>query len=286
MADGAAPRIQEHRHHSALGRWRVAMCTPAADLAPLVGSLWLGEGSVSYRRDRILPNGQSFLLFNLGPPQYLIDDEGQRRPFTDIWYSAQRQTPIDTEAPHGQRLLGIAVRPGAARALLGMPAQPLCGQVLALSALLGDRVRRLHARLLDADSDARCFAIVEAWLRSRHAVAPPSPVVEALRRIQETDGQLEMAGLARELGMSRQRLNLLFNDHVGLPGKTLARLQRFHGALGLLRGSEQVPWVALAAQCGYYDQSHLTRDFRDFSGYAPGEFLRHAMPDAGSVVVT
>nr|WP_282452895.1 helix-turn-helix domain-containing protein [Lysobacter sp. CAU 1642] len=108
---------------------------------------------------------------------------------------------------------------------------------------------------------------------------------EALRRIRRSQGQLEVARLAGELGLSRQRLGGLFKEHVGLPAKTLSRLQRFHGALALLQGRERVPWVELAAHCGYYDQSHLIRDFRAFSGYAPGEFLRRARPDGGSVVV-
>ena len=46
-----------------------------------------------------------------------------------------------------------------------------------------------------------------------------------------------------------------------------------------------MPWTALALQCGYFDQSHLVRDFRAFSGFTPGEFIRHARADANAVVV-
>lgn len=285
MADGGDRRIHEHRHASDLGRWRVALCQPAADLAPLISALWIGEGAVSYQRDRILPNGQSFLLINLGPPQYLVDANGHRRRFTDIWYSAQRQTPIDTEAPHGQCLLGIALHPGAASCLLEGPADALSERVLALSDLLGDGILALRQQLLEIPGDGARFARVEAWLRSRRGKGLPSAVESALRRIQQSQGQLDVAGLAGSLGLSRQRLNLLFHRHVGLPPKTLARLQRFQSALALLQGHDRVPWAELAAHCGYYDQSHLIRDFRAFSGYAPGEFARRAMPDSGSVVV-
>ena len=285
MADGAASIIREHRHDSALGSWRVAMRPPAPDLADLLASLWLGEGSVRYQRDRILPNGQSFLLINLGPTQYLVEPDGSRRPFVDVWYSAQRQTPIDTEAPEGQRLLGLAFHPAAAAVWLPQPAAQLTGQVLALSDLLGDAVLALRERLLEATSDAMRFDLVEHWLRGRRRGAVPDLVSAALQRIDRTSGQLEVGQLAAQLGISRQRLNVLFKHSVGLAPKSLARLQRFQGALALLRGRQRVPWVELAAHCGYYDQSHLIRDFRAFSGYAPGEFLRHAMPDSGSVVV-
>ena len=77
----------------------------------------------------------------------------------------------------------------------------------------------------------------------------------------------------------------LANGQTGLSPKAHARVQRFRAALALLGRSERVPWAELAVGCGYYDQSHLLRDFRAFSGCSPGEFVRHARPDADSIVV-
>ena len=42
-------------------------------------------------------------------------------------------------------------------------------------------------------------------------------------------------------------------------------------------------WVALASACGYYDQAHLIRDFRAFSGQTPASFARRQIPDAGGI---
>lgn len=52
------------------------------------------------------------------------------------------------------------------------------------------------------------------------------------------------------------------------------RLSRLHDCLRMLRRGEPVCWVSLAADCGYSDQSHLIRDFRDLCGFTPGQFLR------------
>jgi AraC-like DNA-binding protein len=54
---------------------------------------------------------------------------------------------------------------------------------------------------------------------------------------------------------------------------------------GAARACKRVPWSALAARCGYFDQAHLSRDFHHFCGFAPGEFLRHARADATSIVL-
>lgn len=98
-------------------------------------------------------------------------------------------------------------------------------------------------------------------------------------------GRLTVEELAQASGIGRKRLSGLFRRQIGLTPKALARVLRFKSAINLLTGVERVPWVELAAHCGYYDQAHLIRDFRAFSGYAPGEFLRHARPDGDSIVV-
>jgi AraC-like DNA-binding protein len=53
----------------------------------------------------------------------------------------------------------------------------------------------------------------------------------------------------------------------------------------MLDGATQVPWAALADQCGYYDQSHLINEFRSFSGLSPVELVRQTRPDPQSVVI-
>lgn len=286
MEGRPCPRISEFQSDGPLGRWRVASCRPALDLAPWVETLWYGQGQISYQRDRILPTGGSFLLINLGPTQYLVEDGAEtRRRFDDIWFSASRQTPIDTEAPHGQALLGVAFKPHGALRFLQVPGSELTEQVVPLDALLGSQSLALRHRLLDCQSDPARFDLIEQWLRRQRRGASPPSVSWALRRLQATQGQIAVEDLAKELGVSRKSLARQFQTHVGLSPKTLARLHRFQAALSWLSECERVPWVELAACCGYYDQSHLIRDFQAFSGYAPGEFVRLARPDASSVVV-
>lgn len=284
-----AARVQVHRHDSPLGRWTVALCQPAPDLAGIVAAMWFGEGSVSYARDRILPSGQSQLLINLGPPQYRIEPGPPERriPFRDIWYSGLHQGPIDTEAPHGNALLGVAFSAHGSYPWLGRDLSGLADRIIALADALGDGVLALRERLLDEADIARRFEIVERWLRARldpRGVVHPA-VRWAVDRIAESGGQVGVDELARQTGYTRKHLAMLFQRQVGFGPKALARVHRFNSALKLLAGADEVPWAELAAHCGYYDQSHLSHDFRAFSGYPPGEFLRRGRPDAGSVVV-
>lgn len=289
LASSIAARVSVHRHQSALGCWTVAVCQPDPRLAGIVASMWFGEGSVSYARDRILPSGQSQLLINLGPPQYRIESGPPERriPFRDIWYSGLHQGPIDTEAPHGNALLGVAFTACGGYPWLGHDLSGLADRIIALADALGDGVLALRQRLLDTPDIAQRFELVERWLIARlnpRAVVHPA-VRWAVDRIAASGGLVSVDALARQTGYTRKHLALLFQRQVGFGPKALARVHRFKSALALLGAADEVPWAALAARCGYYDQSHLVRDFRAFSGYAPSEFLRRGRPDGGSVVV-
>lgn len=282
-------RITRHRHETELGTWTVATCRPHPRLSGLVATIWHGEGQVSYARDRILPGGGSYLLVNLGPLQYLVEPGPPevRVPFRDLWFSGAQQRPLDTEAPHGNALVGVAFHGAGAYALLGVEQQELADRVVPLADVLGDGVLALRQRLLEAPSIERRLSLVEDWLLAR--LAPDRgvhPAVQwALQRIAASHGQVGIATLARESGYTRKHLAGLFARQTGLAPKVLARVQRFRAALGFLGRSEVVAWAELAARCGYYDQSHLVRDFRAFSGCSPADFARHPRPDADSIVM-
>jgi AraC-like DNA-binding protein len=282
--------IQTFTHSSPIGHWSVSVWQADARLADIVASMWFGEGKVAYQRDRILPSGQSQLLINLGPPQYRIEagPPEVRVPFTDIWYSGLHQGPIDTEAPHGNALLGVAFSARGGFPWLGERMDGLSDRIIALADALGDGAHALRERLLNTPSLEARFKTVESWLLSR--LKPRSIVHPAVRwavdRIAAEGGRLSIEELAVQTGFTRKHLGTLFQQQVGLSPKALARVHRFRGALDILnRANGEVPWAALAEQCGFYDQSHLINEFRRFTGFSPTELARKDRPDTGSVVL-
>ena len=114
-----------------------------------------------------------------------------------------------------------------------------------------------------------------------------------------TDGRIALASLATEMDCSHRTLIARFRTCVGFPPKTIVRLLRFNRAvrsldrLGGTRVNEPASkpyietrqpedpavgasqWAGLAADCGYFDQAHLIKDFREFAGITPDAFLRH-----------
>jgi methylphosphotriester-DNA--protein-cysteine methyltransferase len=114
--------------------------------------------------------------------------------------------------------------------------------------------------------------LVELFLRRRAETPVPALVTGAATVLDRHAGLISVAGLAAELGCGRQHLHRQVSRHLGLAPLTLARLVRFRSALAALRaGPHPTGWAGLAADHGYYDQSHLYREFREFAGMTPAQ---------------
>lgn len=285
----SAGEITVRRHDSALGRWCVTTLEPHPLLRGIVTHIWHGDGRVVYARDRILPAAQTYLLINLGPPQYAIECGAapRRVAFDDVWFCGIAERPIDAEAPDGSTVAGVEFTTAGAGAMLPWRQSELANRVGPLAERLGTELARLRERLLNTPSAPARLTELHEWLLDRCASGRRiHPLVDwATRRLATSGGTLPATSLARETGFSRKHLNELFDRHVGLTPKTLARVHRFQRALAELRSAAPRTASEIALACGYYDQSHFIHEFERFSGMSPSAFLRRAMPDPKSVVV-
>jgi transcriptional regulator GlxA family with amidase domain len=95
-----------------------------------------------------------------------------------------------------------------------------------------------------------------------------------------TGGSVRAA--ARRLGLSQRQFIHVFNAHVGLTPKLFCRVLRFKHAREFVDQAGAPDWRQVALACGYYDQSHLIRDFQMFSGLSPTAYLalsNHLLPN-------
>jgi len=164
-----------------------------------------------------------------------------------------------------------------ARTLFGTPASALCGDVVGLADLIGPRADRLLARLAEIPTWRRRFALLDAALSRLAADArrpdPRPEVAQAWTRLAQTGGTLRIEDLAREVGWSRRHLALRFREETGLSPKSAARVIRFERACDLLRSPDRPALADTAATCGYADQAHLARDFRELAGLTATQWL-------------
>jgi AraC-like DNA-binding protein len=279
------------RHASEHGRWELAERPPCAWLAEQVVGTCKGysESSAGPVRRREVPIGSIVLIFNLGDPFDIlpVDDASAVTRFRRSFVAGLHSHAVIVESAGSARCLQIDLTPVAARRLLGLPLDQLADRVVPLADLLGRAIDDLEERL-DAASDwAARLTLLETWLCIRLAASPEAPAAVdwGWRRLQETGGRLAIAEIQREIGWSRRHLAAQFRQHVGAPPKLLARILRFERAVAMLDHPAGWGWADIAADCGYSDQAHLTRDFRELAGMTPGELRRRHLPDGVGITV-
>jgi AraC-like DNA-binding protein len=84
--------------------------------------------------------------------------------------------------------------------------------------------------------------------------------------------EARVAEIAKCAGLSQRRLIELFTAAVGLTPKRFGRIRRFQRATALARKAA-LDWTRIAHECGYYDQAHLIRDFRELAEVTPSDLL-------------
>lgn len=179
------------------------------------------------------------------------------------------------------RMSGIqlAISPLAARALFSLPAGELANVDVDATELLGATAMELHERIREAPDWPARFEIMDAMLLARAdpgAEVHPG-VARAWQLILDSGGTVRVGELAREAGWGPRRLQALFQAETGLTPKAACRVTRFHRVRRMLQRrvtAGLAPGLAdLAARCGYFDQAHLAREFRELAGCAPSVWL-------------
>jgi AraC-like DNA-binding protein len=182
---------------------------------------------------------------------------------------------------NGAVITGLRLRPGALRALVGFGA----AEVLDISVPLADvspAARGLHAQLLDTTTLQARLALLEQWVRERlRGTARDCAVIQACRTLAAQPG-LDVANVATALGWHVRTLHREFVVACGYGPKMMQRILRVqqatraaHRALQPLRLSE------VAAQAGFADQAHMTREFRAITGTTPSHYLLQCDPALG-----
>jgi AraC-like DNA-binding protein len=222
--------------------------------------------------ERVLPDGAVRLIFDLGDA-----------PSTEAGLSARVRVAGASTSPVVLRLSGrmeglsVALQPGAAAALLGLPAGELEGLAVPLADIWGADGRRLAQEIARAPNENRRATLVMDALRARALAADASKhraAARAARLVGEAGGALSLRATADAIGLGERRLQQLFFEHVGVSFRSFTRLARMHACLRMLRPAGPVRWADLAAEAGFSDQSHLANEFRSLCGLSPSLFLR------------
>lgn len=252
---------------------RRLLCRPPHHpaLTPYVEQVWWCALDVDHESERVLPTAKAQLVIGLHP-----DND----PLSILQGPASLPRDID---PVQQRCAaGIAFRVGGVVPFFGGSTGELADETVDLDAIWGAFANSLHDRAIHTERPEQVLDLFEWALMERLTDHQHSPHVGAA--IAQLDRGASVGAVVKNLDVDRRWLARSFHDTVGFHPKVFARIRRFHRTLGAVRDENALPLAQLAAEAGFSDQAHFTREFRHFSGVTPSRLHRQPVQALNHVV--
>ena len=248
-------------------------------LSRYIEHLYYMEGWMPFRHEKIPPTPVLNLQINLGDALYMYNEDRLSSPMslTESWLGGLYAVYHSVDWTPYMRLYGVRFKPNGAHPFLDFPLSEVYNQVVALDVVWGRGASQLREQLHAAPTAEAGLLLFERLLcdrlRETTKTTNEQKVVEyAISAISHNHGTLSIRGLSDQIGISQNHLATLFKRVVGTSPKELARLYRFQNVLRSIDHSH-IDWTRIAQQCGYYDLSHLNKDFVAFTGYSPSDYL-------------
>jgi AraC-like DNA-binding protein len=239
---------------------------PVAELARYAASVFVQQvfpGSEPYTH-RPVPNGSAELLCEVGAMPRVVGPQ---------------TGPVEYTLAPGATAVGVRFNPGAAPSVLGVPASEVVDLSVGADDLWGRSAVALGEAVAAAASPWDAATKLEEAIAGRLAdAADPDPVALEAVRLLLPGRTREVTSLPSELYISESQLRRRLQEATGFAPKLLHRMLRFQGFLALAQGYEHPSreLARLAADAGYADQSHLTRESASLAGLSPQTLLRNS----------
>lgn len=250
---------------------------PSSSLTPFVKYYWGFERNYLARTtERATPIGCMQLVFhrknrvfstaiNDFQPKAFI--EGQMSTYWDLHYEGENETIAVTFTPQG------------VQAFFNAPMAEFYNKNISIEYLDDRLFVDLQQAVLDADDKMECIGIIERYLLKRLVQLNPNVADNeyAIRQI-ELNSNVSIQLLSSASNVCYKQFNRIFVNNIGISPKALARIIRFQKTLSALQCGFSNNLTVLAFRCGYYDASHISREFKEFSGYTLNEYINTYNP--------
>ena len=216
--------------------------------------LWVSVITPGTSLTRVLPDACTDLIWQSGAGAFVAGpDTG----------------PLPDTRPPGTVLVGARFRPGAGGAALGVPLSELLDQRVDAADLPAVPGRRLPGSLAPAEALRRMARIAAELVTER---PPDRLVLDAVHLLGRPGARADL--VAVRLGLGERQLRRRCQAAVGYGPRMLARVLRFRRFLSRAEAAGAADLAGLAAEAGYADQAHLTRESTRLAGLPPAALVR------------
>lgn len=264
--------------------WRIA---PDPALREHVQCYWMVDDTAGHDapsrfrhgEDLLIPDGHSEIVMNRGSTgfeRWTLGARERSERMRGSYLIGGRSHSVGTHTEAPLKLAGVKLDSRFLRALIGAPLHEFRDATLSLRDLGNSSLLDLEDRVANARGAAEVSALFDEFLLAAlHRLQPAPTATDALLHdIRRDRGATPIMRWVREARVDSRNLERRFCAATGMTPKQYARVIRFKRAYHSVIAPARRPMTAIE---GFYDQSHFNREFRHFTGVAPGARLAGAM---------
>lgn len=252
---------------------------PSEILAPFVECYftWDSEGLITDpMKVESPPSSFCAIVFNYGDP-YLLHN----KKYTDLLVPLQFMSgpsiySYELLLKGRVSMAGIVFKPAALSTIFQLRMYEYVEERVDLYRIFRKEIIDKYVQeIRDATGEETRVKILENFIMQQFLIRKPEPdyIDHAANTIIEKKGLLSVPDLLKDSFMSRRTFERKFFEKVGLSPKYLARVRRLGYLCNLIAGKQKVDWADLLYECEFYDQSHFIKDFKEFTGRTPQQYL-------------
>jgi AraC-like DNA-binding protein len=251
---------------------------PAPELRDHVRCVWRFDAGASEGArppERIVPDGRCELVLHYGDLFMESGEDGVEQVQSRALFAGQLSRPLWLRPTGRAGVIGVRFNPAGARSFLGCSLGEVTDRRVALQSLWPEEARALTAGIASAGTPAR-IEIAQRFVTeriARHAIPIDAPIARGAADIESHQGRCSVEEVMARSGLGRRQFERRFRDAVGLSPKRFANVLRLRSVFDVLQANPRADWTEAALAAGYFDQSHLIRDFRRFVGCTPAQFV-------------
>ncbi len=250
---------------------------PSALLMPYVKQYWLMKSDSGGHTQGIVPTGYISMYFHRASPLLSIE---RKEILAQSYISGQTADYSNLELTGSMNLLCVDFQSFGASAFFKIPLDEFKNENISINNIEDKELAVLEKQVLNEADDQICIRLIEQFLIKRLYSFKDYNYKRILATIKvvNSNPQIDINTLADISCLSYKQFNRIFTKHIGTTPKEFTRIIRFQRAIYTLQLRPEISLTQLAFECGYYDQPHLVREFKSFSGYTPTEYLTICAP--------
>jgi AraC-like DNA-binding protein len=253
---------------------------PCQLLRPFLECYFIWESREPLKEELVIespPSGFCSLAVNYGSPYFLQNKKYERLPVPGQFIAGQSIYSYKLSLSGKIGIAGVVMKPAALATFFGLESFQFTEERVNLfNVLPQDYVRRYIEDIKQAKSSTERIKLMEQFLLHHYKLNKPETdyIDQAANLIVEKNGMLNVHDLLKDSFMSRRTFERRFFQKVGLSPKYYARIRRISYVCNLIAGKKKVNWPEVFYEAEFFDQAHFIKDFEEFTGRSPQQYLR------------